>query len=32
MQFVETADEAWDIIVKFYENLEAEHAAAAAHG
>ena len=33
MQFVETADEAWDIIVKFYEKLEAEQAAAAvAHG
>ena len=32
MQFVETADEAWDIIVKFYEALEAEHAAVAAHG
>ena len=31
MQFVETADEAWDIIVKFYEKLEAEQAAAAAH-
>ena len=31
MQFVETADEAWDIIVKFYEKLEAEQAAAA-HG
>lgn len=32
MQFVETADEAWDIIVDFYEKLEAEQAAAAAHG
>ena len=29
MQFVETADEAWTIIVDFYEKLEAENAAAA---
>ena len=30
MQFVETAEEAWDIIVRFYEKLESEQAAAAA--
>ena len=29
MQFVETAEEAWDIIVRFYEKLETEQAAAA---
>ncbi|MFC3071615.1 LOG family protein [Shinella pollutisoli] len=32
LQFVETADEAWDIIVRFYERLEAEQAAAVANG
>ncbi|MCP8896388.1 LOG family protein [Shinella daejeonensis] len=30
LQFVETAEEAWDIIVRFYEKLEAEQAAASA--
>jgi uncharacterized protein (TIGR00730 family) len=30
LEFVETAEEAWDIIVKFYEKLEAEHAVAEA--
>ncbi|MCQ4631435.1 LOG family protein [Shinella sp. CPCC 100929] len=30
MQFVETADEAWNIIVDFYEKLEAENVAVAA--